>query len=152
MLSIWHHNTIWCILTAIAFPPSDSGNYTCTQKEKNSNIHKEKKYRSHNTQNRKQIVQNNKIKIKRITTFDWTCSDTSRNVLKCMQLTPGSWEVWTLILFLIQPRNFVSDRSHISLNSYEEITFCTHCWQTWVGNPSSGHIYNDRGNTNVPQT
>jgi len=33
---------------------------------KNNNIHKEKQYRSQNTQDRKQKIQNNKPKIKRI--------------------------------------------------------------------------------------
>jgi len=56
------------LLTAIGFPHGGSGPYTCTQKAKNSNIHREKQYTSHNTQNGKQIVQNNKIKIKRTTT------------------------------------------------------------------------------------
>jgi hypothetical protein len=50
------YDMIWYTLTAIGFPPGGSGSYTCTQKAKNSNIHKAKQYRSHNTQNRKQIV------------------------------------------------------------------------------------------------
>ena len=61
---IWY--MIWYLFTAIRFPPGGNGPYTCTQKAKHSIIHKEKQYRSHNTQNRKQIVRNNKIKIKRI--------------------------------------------------------------------------------------
>jgi hypothetical protein len=37
-----------------------SGPYTCTQKAKNSNFHKEKQYRSHNTQNRQGNVKKRK--------------------------------------------------------------------------------------------
>ena len=56
------------IFTAIGFPAGDSGPYTCTQKAKNSNKHKEKQHRLQNTQNRRQNVRNNKTKIERIIT------------------------------------------------------------------------------------
>jgi len=42
------------LFTAIRFPSGGIGPYTCTQKAKNSNIHTEKQYRSHNTQSRQQ--------------------------------------------------------------------------------------------------
>ena len=45
-------------LLQLGFKPGGSGPYTCTQKAKNSNVHKEKQYRSQNTQNRKHNIKN----------------------------------------------------------------------------------------------
>ena len=54
----WHlkYGMIQYLFTAVGFPYCGIGPYICTQKAKNSIIHKEKQYKSHNTQNRKQNI------------------------------------------------------------------------------------------------
>jgi len=52
------NDTMRFLFIALGFPPGDSGLYTCTQKTKNNNIHKEKQYIPQNTQNRKQHIRN----------------------------------------------------------------------------------------------
>ena len=43
--SIWAVcDLIWCLLTAVGFPPGGSGQYSCTQMEDNNSIHGEKQY------------------------------------------------------------------------------------------------------------
>jgi hypothetical protein len=61
------YDTVQYLCMAVGFPSSGIGLYTCTHKVKNSNVHKEKQYRSHNAQIRKQNISNNVTKIQQIT-------------------------------------------------------------------------------------
>ena len=67
--SIWAVcGLMWCLLTAVGFPPAGSGRYSCTQIEDNSRIHGENNTQNitetQNTHNSKQNTQKEKANIK----------------------------------------------------------------------------------------